>query len=129
MTASTVSSLAFVALSCAVAAAQAQAPAPARLVAAQSEIRFQIKQSGVPVEGRFARFDVQLALDPKAPQTGNVTVTIETGSATYRALRALPRDAGSPDGAPPFAVRNDLIGALEAQPFSPFDELDSHLLG
>ncbi len=54
----------------------------ARLVAAQSEITFQLKQSGVPVEGRFKRFDAQLALDPKAPQAGSVAVTIDTASAT-----------------------------------------------
>jgi polyisoprenoid-binding protein YceI len=69
---------------CATFAAQAQAPAPpaARLVPAQSEIRFQVKQSGVPVEGRFARFDAQLTLDPKAPQTGSVTVSIDSASAS-----------------------------------------------
>ena len=49
---------------------------------AQSEITFQAKQSGVPVDGRFRAFDAQLALDPKAPQTGSVTIGIDTGSAT-----------------------------------------------
>ena len=63
-------------------AAHAQSPAPAKLVAAQSEIAFQLKQSGVPVDGRFRRFDAQLVLDPKAPQGGSVTVSIETASAT-----------------------------------------------
>ncbi len=70
------------ALGCVVSAANAQAPAPARLLPAQSEIRFQIKQSGVPVEGKFARFDAQLALDPKAPQTGSVSLSIDSASAT-----------------------------------------------
>jgi polyisoprenoid-binding protein YceI len=56
--------------------------AAAKLVPAQSEVVFQLKQSGVPVEGRFKRFDAQLTLDPKAPQTGSVTVTIDTASAT-----------------------------------------------
>jgi polyisoprenoid-binding protein YceI len=60
---------------------QAQAAA-AKLVPAQSEISFQLKQSGVPVDGKFKRFDAQLALDPKAPQTGSVTVSVDTGSAT-----------------------------------------------
>jgi len=64
------------------AAAQAQSLAPAKLVAAQSEIAFQIKQSGVPVDGKFRRFDAQLALDPKSPQTGSVTVSVDTASAT-----------------------------------------------
>jgi len=63
-------------------AAHAQVPAPAKLVAAQSEIAFQLKQSGVPVDGKFRRFDAQLALDPKAPQGGSVTVSVDTASAT-----------------------------------------------
>ena len=63
-------------------AAHAQSAAPAKLVPAQSEVTFQIKQSGVPVDGKFKRFDAQLALDPKAPQTGSVTVSIDTGSGT-----------------------------------------------
>jgi len=57
-------------------------PAAAKLVPAQSEITFQLKQSGVPVDGKFKRFDAQLALDPKAPQGGSVTVSIDTGSAS-----------------------------------------------
>lgn len=73
-----------VALGCAswVAHAHVQAPTPTKLVAAQSEIKFQIKQSGVPVDGKFARFDAQLMLDPKAPQTGSVTLSIDSASAT-----------------------------------------------
>ncbi|MEO5844442.1 MAG: YceI family protein [Caldimonas sp.] len=62
--------------------ARAQGPSQARLVATQSEITFQVKQSGVPIDGRFRKFDAQLALDPKAPQTGSVSVTVDTGSAT-----------------------------------------------
>ena len=82
MTRSCWSWLPVVAWGCALSLAHAQAPAPARLVAAQSEIRFQIRQSGVPVDGKFARFDAQLALDPKAPQTGSVSVSIDSASAT-----------------------------------------------
>ena len=63
-------------------AAAAQTVAPARLVPAQSEITFQVKQSGVPIDGRFRKFDAQVALDPKAPQTGTVAITVDTGSAT-----------------------------------------------
>ena len=70
------------ALGCVVSIANAQAPAPAKLLPAQSEIRFQIKQSGVPVEGKFARFEAQLALDPKAPQTGSVILSIDSAGAT-----------------------------------------------
>ncbi|MEP7056540.1 MAG: YceI family protein [Caldimonas sp.] len=62
--------------------AAAETNAVATLVPAQSEITFQIKQSGVPIDGRFRKFDAQLALDPKAPQTGSVTISVDTGSAT-----------------------------------------------
>ena len=62
--------------------AEAQSPPAGKLVAAQSEIRFQIKQSGVPIEGRFTRFDAQLALDPKAPQTGGFVLSVDSASAT-----------------------------------------------
>jgi polyisoprenoid-binding protein YceI len=62
--------------------ARAQAPATAKLLAAQSEIAFQVKQSGVPIDGRFRKFDAQLVLDPKAPQTGSVVLSIDTASAT-----------------------------------------------
>jgi polyisoprenoid-binding protein YceI len=64
------------------AGAEAQAPAPAKLLAAQSEIAFQVKQSGVPIDGKFRKFDAQLVLDPKAPQTGTVSLSIDTASAT-----------------------------------------------
>lgn len=63
-------------------AARAQPAAPARFVPTQSEITFQIKQSGVPIDGRFRRFDAQLALDPKAPQSGSVTISVDTASAS-----------------------------------------------
>jgi len=63
-------------------AAGAQPAATAKLVPAQSEITFQVKQSGVPIDGRFRKFDAQLALDPKAPQTGTVSISVDTGSAT-----------------------------------------------
>jgi polyisoprenoid-binding protein YceI len=65
------------------ASAAAQTPTrAAKLVPAQSEIAFQAQQSGVPIDGRFRKFDVQVVLDPKAPQTGSVTISIDTASAT-----------------------------------------------
>jgi polyisoprenoid-binding protein YceI len=36
---------------------------------------------GVPVEGKFARFGAQIALDPRKPETGTVSLTIDTASA------------------------------------------------
>lgn len=63
----------------AVAAAPAAAP---KLQPAQSDLSFTFKQMGVAVEGKFKRFDAQLAFDPKKPETGKVAFTIELGSAT-----------------------------------------------
>lgn len=58
-------------------------PQPAAtLLPAQSEIAFTSTQMGVPVDGRFRRFDAKIALDPKQPQTGSVSLTIDAGSAT-----------------------------------------------
>jgi len=84
------------ALVAAAAAAQAQPAAPAKLVAAQSEITFQVKQSGVPIDGRFRSFEAQVALDPKAPQGGSVMLSIDTASATVGFAESdaeLPRPA------------------------------------
>lgn len=59
-------------------AAQAQQ----KLVPAQSEISFVTKQMGVPVEGRFKKFDAQIAFDPAKPQTGKIAFTVDIASAT-----------------------------------------------
>ena len=52
-----------------------------KLLPAQSEINFVIKQMGVPLEGKFSKFDAQLAFDPKKPEVGKITFTIDLGSA------------------------------------------------
>jgi polyisoprenoid-binding protein YceI len=49
---------------------------------AHSEIAFTIRQMGVPLEGRFTRFGGQFAFDPSKPESGKVSLTIDTGSAT-----------------------------------------------
>ena len=49
---------------------------------AQSEVAFVTKQMGVPVDGRFKKFDAQINLDPKKPETGSVSLVIDTGSAS-----------------------------------------------
>lgn len=54
----------------------------ATLLPARSEIVFTSRQMGVPVEGRFTKFDARIVLDPKQPQAGTVTFSIDTGSAT-----------------------------------------------
>jgi len=67
-------------------AALVVAPTPAlaqqKLDAAKSEMQFISKQMGVPVEGRFRKFDAQIAFDPKKPEAGKVAFTIDMGSAT-----------------------------------------------
>jgi polyisoprenoid-binding protein YceI len=72
-----------VALLGAVAAPAFAQPKAAQLQAAGSEISFTTKQMGVPVEGKFSKFSAQIALDPKAPQTGSVSFAIDTGSARF----------------------------------------------
>lgn len=54
---------------------------PAKLVPAQSEIAFVSKQLGVPVEGKFSKFDAQVVFDPRKPETGKVALAIEIASA------------------------------------------------
>jgi polyisoprenoid-binding protein YceI len=60
----------------------AHAQPAATLVRAQSEIVFTSTQMGVPVEGRFRRFDAAIALDPKRPEAGRVAITLDAASAT-----------------------------------------------
>ena len=77
-------------------AALAALPALAqqKLVPAQSEIVFVSKQMGVPVEGRFKKFDAQIAFDPAKPATSKIAFTVDTGSATLGVAEAdeeLPR--------------------------------------
>lgn len=47
----------------------------------QSEIVFVSKQMGVPVDGRFKKFDAQMSFDPKSPQTSKVAFTVDLASA------------------------------------------------
>jgi polyisoprenoid-binding protein YceI len=56
------------------------AAAQQQLVPAQSEIVFVSKQMGVPVEGRFRKFDAQIAFDPAKPQTSRIAFTIDMAS-------------------------------------------------
>jgi polyisoprenoid-binding protein YceI len=57
--------------------------AQAVVVPAQSQITFAIKEMGVPVEGKFAKWTADIAFDPKKPEAGKVGFTIATGSATF----------------------------------------------
>jgi polyisoprenoid-binding protein YceI len=55
-------------------------PAAAKLLAPQSEVAFTTRQMGVPVDGRFKRFDAQLQFDPKKPDGGSVAMTVDVAS-------------------------------------------------
>ncbi|GKS88316.1 MULTISPECIES: YceI family protein [unclassified Acidovorax] len=62
--------------------AAAPAFAQQKLVPEQSEITFVSKQMGVPVEGKFKKFDAQVAFDPAKLATSKIAFTVDTGSAT-----------------------------------------------
>ena len=51
-----------------------------KLVAAQSELVFVSKQMGVPVEGRFKKFDAQVAFDPAKLETSKINFTATLGA-------------------------------------------------
>ncbi len=57
------------------------AQAQQKLVPAQSEIAFLTRQMGVPVDGRFRKFDAQVTFDPKQPAAARISFTIDLGSA------------------------------------------------
>ena len=56
-----------------------------KLVPAQSDIGFVFKQMGVPVEGRFKKFDAQISFDAAKPATSKVAFTVDIASATLGA--------------------------------------------
>jgi polyisoprenoid-binding protein YceI len=65
-----------------VAAAPLPALADQKLLPAQSEISFTSKQMGVPVDGRFRKFDAQVAFEPKKPEAAKISFTVDLASAT-----------------------------------------------
>lgn len=58
------------------------ASAQQKLIPAQSEINFIVRQMGVPLDGKFSKFDAQIGFDAKKPETGKVAFTIDLGSAS-----------------------------------------------
>lgn len=67
-------------------AATFAAPACAQqLVPAGSEIAFTSKQMGVPVDGKFRKFDAKVAFDPKKPETASIGFTIDLASVSLGA--------------------------------------------
>jgi polyisoprenoid-binding protein YceI len=53
-----------------------------QLLPAQSEIVFVSKQMGVPVEGKFKKFDAKISFDPAKPAAGKIAFTVDMASAT-----------------------------------------------
>ncbi len=56
-----------------------------QVLPAQSEIGFVSRQMGVPVAGRFSRWQAQIAFDPARPEAGQVAFAIDTASASLGA--------------------------------------------
>ncbi len=52
-----------------------------KLVPAQSDISFTSKQMGVPVDGKFKKFDATITFDPKKPEAGSIAFSIDLSSA------------------------------------------------
>ena len=52
----------------------------ATLIVDRSELIFTFKQMGVPVDGKFKRFDAQLNFDAKKPEAGKIAFTVDLGS-------------------------------------------------
>jgi polyisoprenoid-binding protein YceI len=61
------------------------AAAQQKLLPAQSDISFTIKQMGVPVQGSFKKFDAQINFDAAKLAASKVTFTVDIGSATMGA--------------------------------------------
>lgn len=76
--------LSIVALSLAATALLIAQPAFAqqKLTPAQSEVSFQFKQMGVPVDGKFTKFDAQVNFDTTKLATSKVNFTVDIASAT-----------------------------------------------
>jgi polyisoprenoid-binding protein YceI len=53
-----------------------------KLVPAQSELSFTFKQMGVPVDGKFKKFDAQISFDATKLDTSKVAFTVDMLSAT-----------------------------------------------
>lgn len=52
----------------------------ATLQPAKSDLSFTFKQMGVPVDGKFTKFDAQLDFDAKKPEAGKIAFTVDLGS-------------------------------------------------
>ena len=78
--------------------ATAAAPvlAQQKLLPEQSEIAFTSRQMGVPVDGKFRRFDAQVAFDPKKPEAARIGLTIDLASVALGAAE-VEAEVAKPD--------------------------------
>ncbi len=65
------------------------ASATQKIVPGQSEVAFVSKQMGVPVQGKFERFDGQVNVDPARPEAGKVSFTVDLASAAIGTTETL----------------------------------------
>lgn len=61
-------------------ATSALAAQAATLQPATSDVSFTFKQMGVPVDGKFKKFEAQLDFDAKKPEAGKIAFTVDLGS-------------------------------------------------
>ncbi|KQV99788.1 YceI family protein [Rhizobacter sp. Root1221] len=76
---------AFAAVSGALVSVALPAAAQQKLVPAQSEIAFTSRQMGVPVDGKFKKFDAQVTFDPKKADASKIAFTVDLGSVSLGA--------------------------------------------
>jgi len=56
------------------------AQAAATLQPEKSDLSFTFKQMGVPVDGKFKKFEAQLDFDARKPEAGKISFTVDLGS-------------------------------------------------
>jgi polyisoprenoid-binding protein YceI len=58
------------------------AAAPRAVVPEEAKVEFVVRQMGVPVPGRFQRFNAVIDIDPASPDKSSANVSIDIGSLT-----------------------------------------------
>ncbi len=71
----------FIVFSASIIGVSGAAVAQQKLLPAESEIAFISKQLGVPVSGKFKKFDAEVLFDPKKPEASKVNFTLDLLSA------------------------------------------------
>ncbi len=56
--------------------------APRSLLPEEGQVEFAVKEMGVPVPGRFKRFEAAIDIDPARPEKSSATIRIEIASLT-----------------------------------------------